>query len=259
MALLAYDETWLREPRLLVPKRPPLGECKINPESELFKRLRPNWVFGPQRKAYWPETNPVLFSALAGGKLGGSPSGKAMCANGGTSDGFVSDKNADFLSGATSLSGFVLLHCTTTTGVVLARWGATPNFGGFLVLWESNQLTLLVAPGANSTFWVARRTASAGVGLQALGFVWDGTPNPDTMSMYLNGKPDDGTYWFPGSGNTNAIQTASWPMYVCRHGDAASGSGNTKVMFAALAANRMWSAADHAAIAADPFEMVMPA
>jgi hypothetical protein len=45
VAILAVDEVWLREPRLLVPGRQPLGPVKVNANHSLSRSLVAQWLF----------------------------------------------------------------------------------------------------------------------------------------------------------------------------------------------------------------------
>ncbi len=193
------------------------------------------------------------FVSLSSGLLVPRSLGTAFGKSGGTSDGHSTVSNFTAISGATSLSLFVVLQCTTTTGSILGRWGTTANWGGLLLTFESNALVTVIAPGASAPTWYAKRTGALSAGTILYGCTWYGANSQDN---YINGVVNNGTTWFTGS--PAAIQTASEKLYLNRNADAASGSGNSSVLFAAIGINKKWTASTHAQWAASYNEVYEP-
>lgn len=193
------------------------------------------------------------FVSLSSGLLVPRSLGTSFGTSGGTSDGHSTASNFTAISGATSLSLFVVLQCTTTTGAILGRWGTTANWGGLLLTFESNALVTVIAPSSLSPSWYAKRTGALSAGTILYGCTWYGANSQDN---YINGVVNNGTTWFTGS--PASIQTASEKLYLNRHADAATGSGNSSVLFAAIGINKKWTASTHAQWAASYNEVYEP-
>jgi len=193
------------------------------------------------------------FVSLSSGLLVPRSLGTSFGTSGGTSDGHSTVSNFTAISGATSLSLFVVLQCTTTTGSILGRWGTTANWGGLLLTFESNALVTVIAPSSLSPSWYAKRTGALSAGTILYGCTWYGANSQDN---YINGVVNNGTTWFTGS--PASIQTVSEKLYLNRNADAASGSGNSSVLFAAIGINKKWTASTHAQWAASYNEVYEP-
>ena len=191
-----------------------------------------------------------FFTPLNGGKINPAKIGTAFSATGGTSDGFSSVSNFDDVSGLAAASIYVEGDFPTASGTLLGRWSTTANFGGFLACWNPPELSLVIGADSNTANWNAINTSGASTGHIKFGYTWNGG---SSAQPYLNGRTSTGSTWF--SGSPSAIQTVGEKLYVCRHGDSASGSGDAKVNIAIIG-NKAWNADIHAQIARNPFQIL---
>jgi hypothetical protein len=75
------------------------------------------------------------------------------------------------------------------------------------------------------------------------------------MQAYANGVLQTGSAWFTGS--PSSIQSASEKLFLCRHGDTGSGSGNT-VIHIAILANTIWTGNEVKALSENPWQIFQP-
>jgi hypothetical protein len=177
------------------------------------------------------------LTPLSGGTRRMMRHGRGLSGAGGTSDGWSTSTNFDDISGATSLSLFAVFQTTTTaSGVVLARWGTSANFGGLNVTFDSGAVAAVIAQNSSTSTWYGLRTSAISADAPIrYGMTW---PGHNAMSVYLDGLASSGSTWF--SGTPLSIQSVGEKLYFNRHADSASG-GDLSLVFAAIGINRSWS------------------
>ena len=184
---------------------------------------------------------------VSGGTKKSTQNGLAFAASGGTSDGWVSSYNFDDISGISKLSVFTSAKTSTTTGVLFGRWGSVANFGGLLATFDSGQIGGIVG----SSVLLGVLTANANSGLIKYGFSWS---QGNGLIPYLSGRSDVGSTWF--SSAPSQIQTVGEKLWLCRHANSGSGSGNTEINLVVFG-NAVWGPELHKSLSDNPWQIFL--
>jgi hypothetical protein len=261
VAILAVDEVWLREPRLLVPGMQPLGPVKIDLNNPLTREL--NGLFMPRMGHNFIDIVNNTFPSLKSGSVVITENGLAVSCAGSAVTQFTRIDKYNLVSAMTiavavsitSLANYsALMSCWNTN--ITSGW----EFRGGDGATDGNMCCIRLGATAGEGYLNTIIASSAALAagdrhkIVAVSYV-DATVDGPAY-MYVNGKQietKDG--YGTGTGNQGSPSTGS--LRIGQRADYATDLNGQ--IHAAWLWGRALTNSEHLSLATDPYQFLIPA
>jgi hypothetical protein len=255
VAILAYDDVMLREPRLLMPKMQPLGLVKVDRSNPLSRGLIYQRLF----------TSPYGITAISGGPTQAySPYGQGTYFDG--SDDYITTNRPSFI-GPQSFACGIILHAWNSDDMVMSAGSADSNYYNNALFFGSGNTNKLAygrtgAPGNSA--WRDEATAITIGKYTQYCWTWDSANTGTTVyganliRCFKDGR-EDGTANNYANGN-GAIGETGTELFIAvdKYSSTFRRYGN-QTLFYVFVWNRALTPAEACEVSANPYQFLIPA